>query len=403
MIKIKVAIFTNAYEPIVSGVITAIRFFRQGLLEKGHEVYIFAPDHRGIDKARDRKENIFRFPAVNLSRQLYFPIAIPYYPGLTSLLRRIKPDVIHSHHPFVLGKVGLRQARRLGIPLVYTLHTQYEQYVHYFPLPAGFCRWAARVLVRDYAQQVDLLTTPAESIADLLREYGVSKEVLILPNPLDLSPYMNLDRTIIRKRYGLKDSPLLLSVGRVGPEKNLDLLLTAFAQLITGDGGFPAEYQEYAKKLRLMIVGTGSAETMLRQYASDLGIADQVIFTGAVDYKEIPLYYGAADLFVMTSTSEVKPLVFLESMAAGLPVVAVEASGSGDTFTSGEDGILTPEDADAFAAAVRDLLINQEKRRRISQAALKSVKRYSVSSLTDELLARYEEAIRQKKGGVVGE
>lgn len=383
----KVVIFTNAYDPIVSGVVTAIRFFRQGLIDLGHEVYIFAPDHKDIqDRRKDQAERIFRFSAVNLTRQLYFPIAVPCYPGLTSLLRRINPDVIHSHHPFVLGKVGLRVARRLGVPLVYTFHTQYEQYSHYFPLPQTLVKWAGRKAVRDYAQSVDLLTTPAESIAGLLQSYGVTKKVHILPNPLDLARYEQIDHEIIRNRYGIGRRKLLLFVGRIGREKNLDFLLRSFSLLA----------EEFGDDIRLMLVGSGAAEEMLKKLAAELGLADRVIFTGAVNYEEIPLYYGAADLFVMTSTSEVKPLVFIESMAAGLPVVAVEASGSKDTFTSGYNGILTPEEVGAFASAVRELLRNDRRRLGIAQAAKESAARYSIKNLTQELLTLYKEAIAEK-------
>ncbi|HEY8344115.1 MAG TPA: glycosyltransferase family 4 protein [Bacillota bacterium] len=383
----RIVIFTNAYEPIVSGVVTAIRFFRQGLIDLGHEVFIFAPDHKDIqDRRKEQTEGIFRFSAVNLTRQLYFPIAVPCYPGLTSLLRRINPDVIHSHHPFVLGKVGLRVARRLGVPLVYTFHTQYEQYSHYFPLPQNLVKWAGRKAVRDYAQSVDLLTTPAESIAGLLRSYGVTKKIHILPNPLDLARYEQIDHEIIRNRYGIGRRKLLLFVGRIGREKNLDFLLRAFARLA----------EEFGDDIRLMLVGSGAAEEMLKKLAVELGLADRVIFTGAVNYEEIPLYYGAADLFVMTSTSEVKPLVFIEAMAAGLPVVAVEASGSKDTFTSGYNGILTPEEVGAFASAVRELLRNDRRRLEIARAAKESAARYSIKNLTQELLTLYKEAIAEK-------
>ena len=135
---------------------------------------------------------------------------------------------------------------------------------------------------------------------------------------------------------------------------------------------------------------------MLKKSAAGLGLADRVIFTGAVNYEEIPLYYGAADRFVMTSTSEVKPLVFIEAMAAGLPVVAVEASGSKDTFTSGYNGILTPEEVEAFASAVRELLRNDRRRLEIAQAAKESAARYSIKNLTQELLTLYKEAIAEK-------
>lgn len=381
----KVVFFTNCYEPLSNGVVTAIRFFRRGLRAAGHEVYIFAPACKGWE---DKEENVFRFPAVNLSRRVYYPVAIPWYPGLSAFLAELQPDIIHTHHPFVLGEVGLTFAKRMGIPLVYTFHTRYECYVHYFaPLPTDLVWRAGQKLVCNYVQQVDLVTTPSESMVEILRSYGINREIKVLPNPIDLHLYETIDRGIIRERYGLQNCRVLLYTGRLGKEKNLALLLKAFT-IIT---------RKCRQDLRLILVGSGPEETALQEQARSLGIGEKVIFPGRVDYREIPNYYGSADLFVMPSTTETFGLVVLEALASGVPVVAVNAGGSRDMVVSGYNGFLTPEDPESFAAAILELLENDERRRDFAHAARESAARYSVENITRELLALYEE-VRAKKG-----
>lgn len=380
----KVIFFTNCYEPLSNGIVTAIRFFCRGLRAAGHDVYIFAPACKGW---KDKEENVFRFPAVNLTRRVYYPVAIPWYPGLSTFLEQLQPDIIHTHHPFVLGEVGLNYAKRMGIPLVYTFHTRYECYAHYFtPLPTEMVRWAGKKLVSNYVQQVDLVTTPSESMIELLRRYGIRREIKVLPNPIDLHIYQTIDRGLIRRRYGLQNCRVLLYTGRLGKEKNLELLLKAFT-VIT---------RKCREDLRLILVGSGPEENELHRQARSLGIVDKVIFTGKVDYRDIPNYYGSADLFVMPSTTETFGLVVLEALASGVPVVAVNAGGSRDVVISGYNGVLTPEDPDSFAAAVLELLENEERRMEFAHAARESAARYSVENITRELLALYGEALEKK-------
>lgn len=375
----KIVFFTNTYKPMINGIVSALALFRKGLMARGHEVYIFAPAQRNW---KDEEENIFRFPAVNLSPKIYYPVALPCYPGLTKLLRRIKPDIIHCHHPAVLGVTGLRQAKKHKIPAAFTFHTQYEQYAHYFPFPEPLVRWAIRRQVRNFVNRVDLLITPAESVAELIHGYGLTNEIKILPNPVDLYPYQNQVGIDIRERYSLGNSRLLLSVGRLSHEKNLELMLKSFALI-------PQE------NVKLMLVGTGPAEEALQKYAVDLGLSNKVIFTGCVEQEVLLAIYQTADLFLMTSTSETFGLVLIEAMAAGLPVVAVEAKGSKDNVTTGSNGVLTPEDPVRFAAAAQDLVADDFRRKTMSQAALETAVRYSMEHLSGRLIELYGESIEQ--------
>jgi 1,2-diacylglycerol 3-alpha-glucosyltransferase len=380
----KIVFFTNAYLPMISGVVTTINLFRRGLIAKGHEVFIFAPNYKGW---KDQEDKVYRSPAVNLSRKIYYPLPLPYSPGLTALLRRIQPEIIHCHHPFLLGNAGLVQAKKLHIPVVFTYHTQYEQYAHYFPFPGRLVRWVTRFFVKNFIRRIDLLVTPADSVKELIQEYGLAKEIEILPNPVEISFNQKADRMAMRKRYSIGDCFLLLSVGRLGHEKNLDLILKSFSIL----------HRESKADLRLMLVGAGPAEESLRQYARELGIDQQVIFTGLVKQEDLPGIYQAADLFLMASTTETFGIVIIEAMAAGLPVIAVEAKGSKDIIISGHNGILTAEDPQAFSAAIKSLHSNENRRLAMSQAARESAVRYSVENLTDELVSLYEEAIRHSQ------
>lgn len=380
----KIVFFTNAYTPIINGIVTTIHSYYQQLLNEGHQVQIFAPAYKGW---HDHDPNIHRFPAVNLSTQIYFPIAIPLFYNVHPLLKRFQPDIIHNHHPFILGKVGLQQAKQLQIPSVYTFHTQYEQYSHYFPMPQKFVRWAGKKMIHNYTRQVDLLLAPAESIVSKLKEYDVQREIEVLPNPVNFELYQNLDRTSIRTQYNLGDCKLLLTVGRLGKEKNLEFMLQSFFILL----------RKSSMDLRLMIVGAGPEERFLRDYAENLGMIDRVIFTGMVNPEQIPHYYAAADLFLMTSTTETFGLVMIEALASGLPVIAVKANGSQDLIHHGVNGLLTIEDAEKFAEAIQTLLEDQALHHKISKKAREFANHYSIKNLTNQLIMFYEEEIDKKK------
>lgn len=372
-----VGIFTNSYKPITTGVVNSIRFFRQGLVEKGHKVYVFAPRFYNY---KDDEEDIYRFPSVNLSTRVKFPVATYFFNRILREIPKLDLDIVHCHHPFILGTVGAAFARRLGIPLIYTFHTQYERYSHYVPFNQNIVRRLTKETVIRYIQRCDCVIAPTRSIRDMLVDsYKVSNRIEVVPNAIDLKPYENLDGSIVRKRYGLYDERLLISVGRLAAEKNLPFLLRAFREMVYTDRG-----------LMLMLVGGGPEEANLRRLAKRLGIDRKVIFAGPVDYQLIPGYLASADMFVMASTTEVGPLVLIEAMAAGLPVVAVDACGARDAIVSGVNGILTNQDERGFAESVLGLLKDDASRRRISSGARETAQGYSIGSATEKLLEVYE-------------
>ena len=382
----KIAIYTNAYKPIINGVVNTITLLKEGLNAQGHEVIIFAPDYYGY---RDQEEGVYRFTSVDLTRKVRFPVAIPWCPRLNRVLRNFGPDIVHAHHPFVLGPIALRMARHLKVPLVITFHTQYEQYAHYIPVFRGdFIQRLTRNRIRWFVASADLVTTPAETIRELLRSYGVKKEIIMLPNPISLSGFNYQEGGTVRRQWGLSAEDLvLISVGRLGIEKNLGFMLEAFAVITSLVAEMP---------VRLVLVGDGPEEARLREMGAKLGLGDRVIFAGSVPYAAIPSYLAAADLFLMSSIAEVKPLVLLEAMGAGLPIVAVKASGAVDTVIHGNEGLLTELDKHEYANAVVDLLRDKERRMAMSRRAKETVGRYALDKVTAQLAALYEVLIDAK-------
>jgi glycosyltransferase involved in cell wall biosynthesis len=380
-LAVKIGIFTNCYLPLVNGVVGVIHLLKKGFSEQGHQVYIFAPKY---DDYADREDGIFRYPAVDLTRKVKFPVAIPFAPKINQTLRDIELDIIHSHHPFVLGPVSLKIARKKRIPAVYTFHTQYDQYAHYIPLPRILVREFTKYQIKKYCGSVDKITTPSESARKILQNYGVTRPVQVIPNPTDLNRFQNQDGTLIRKRYQLDRQKLLINIGRVAPEKNISFLLSSYQYILN---------HAPQGTTRLMIVGDGPDLANLSKQAQRLGIDRNVIFTGMVNPLDIPAYLAAADLLVMASTTEVKPMVQLEALAAGIPIVAVSAPGADDTVTHGKNGLLVRQEIAEFGEAVLELLFDMERQTRFREAARKAAADYSYSKIAGDYLGLYEKAI----------
>jgi 1,2-diacylglycerol 3-alpha-glucosyltransferase len=298
-------------------------------------------------------------------------------------VRGIKPSLIHSQHPFVMGALATDFARDLNLPLVFTLHSHYDVYARrYVPIMPKLAGMVAEEIVKRYLEKCTHVVAPTPSIRDfILREYEADVLVTVVPTPVDLGMYHDLEPRRVRADLGLQEAELLLYVGRLSEEKDLDFLLRAFARVA-------AERPQ----ARLLLVGKGLSERGLRRTARKLDLGKRVIFNGPVRHDEIPHYVAAADLFVFASQVDTQGLVLIEAMAAGTPVVAVEAPGPMDALAGG-GGLLVPAREEAFAGAVLALLTDEPRRRALGERAVRVVQRYTVPSVTARLVSVYEEAI----------
>lgn len=378
----RVGLFSNAYKPVVSGVVNSLAEIRKNLLRRRHTPFLFAPEVKGY---RDSHAGVFRFPSLDLDKSVGFPVPIPYSARLARLVPRLGLELIHSHHPILIGAAAAKFSRKLDIPLVYTFHTQIEQYTHYVPFfRHETVREAARNKVSRYLAACELVICPSSSIRGLIDSYGVDTRVEVVPNAIDLSKFEGRSEPKRDLRSELKLSPqslITLSVGRLAPEKGLPFMLKAFAQ-----AGCRLDHH-------LVLVGDGPQRAELLTLRETLGLEERVHFLGYVDYDRMAELYRQADLFAICSTTEVKPLVVLEALASGLPVLAVSACGTVDTLHHGEDGWLTSLDLCEYREAWSTLLESKSMRTQLSTGAKRTAQTYSMDTYTDRLCQLYREVI----------
>jgi 1,2-diacylglycerol 3-alpha-glucosyltransferase len=383
-----IANFTNTYLPVISGVVRSVRAFRDELTRQGNNVFIFAQEHGDFV---DKDPFIFRYPSLNLPTGVDIPAAIPISPFVDRLLPSIKLDVIHTHHPFLLGQTAAAKAQELNLPLVFTFHTQYREYTHYVPFPAeavqNFLKNAVDRWLQDFMRRCQHIIIPSESMREILvAQYGLKNNFTVIPTGIDLDSYHTADGERIRKKRRWDKDIVMISVGRLASEKNWDTLLRAAALVIQAIPHF-----------RLVLIGDGPDRKDLEALAKELGIQRRVTFIGSRPFSEVPSYMKAANLFGFASITETQGLATLEAMAAGLPVVAVDASGTRDILNHGQQGYLVENNAEALAAAVKKLLSNPERMKKFAHAAYKRAQSFNIENLTKSLLDVYEQAIYTKK------
>lgn len=382
-----IAYFTNFYLPVVNGVVRSVESFRQELTRQGHNVFVFAQEHNGY---QDEAPFIFRYPSLTLPMQVDIPAVIPVSTFVNKLFPSLKPDVIHTHHPILLGQAAARKAEELNLPLVFTFHTQYREYTHYFPLPQeaiqDFLKDTIETWLKDFMQKCQHIVIPSKSMEEILvRDYGLQDRYTVIPTGIDLDPIRKADGDTFRARMGWKDDKVLISTGRLEEEKNWPVLLRAAQKAM-----------EKHHDLRMVIIGDGTDKSELENLAQELGIAERVTFTGQMPFDEVILHLKAADMFGFASVTETQGLVTMEAMAAGLPVVAVDASGTRDILDDGEQGYLVPEDPDALAQSLIRLLDSPKNMKRFSANALKRAETFDVKNCAKQLVDVYKQATEDK-------
>jgi 1,2-diacylglycerol 3-alpha-glucosyltransferase len=339
MEPLRVGFFTEIYRPVVNGVVASVEALADGLRARGHEVYCFAPRMPGYEEADGP---VFRMPSLPLPTRTPYRLTLPLVSrrNLNGIIKRL--SIVHVHSPFVTGWMGTRYARRYGMPLVYTYHTQLEAYAHYVPFEPNATRFAAAALTRVFANQADAVVVPTPAMADRLRELGVKVRLEIIPSGIDVTRFGAGQRDeSLRSRMGVEGRDrLLLFVGRLAREKNVELLLRALA--IAGDDS-----------LKLVIAGDGPLRRDLERLAREARVGASTRFLGAVGRDDLPNLYASCDAFVMPSTTETQGLVLAEALAAGARVIASDAPQNRDVL--GGAGRLVPATAEAFANAFREL------------------------------------------------
>jgi 1,2-diacylglycerol 3-alpha-glucosyltransferase len=388
MNALRIAFFTNYYHPVVNGVVRSVASFREILTKQGHIVFVFA---QADNEYKDEEPFIFRYPSLALPLQVEVPAVIPVSSFVDQLLPNLKLDIIHTHHPILLGQTAASKAADLNIPLVFTFHTQYWEYTHYVPIlqeaVQEFLRNAIHNWLKVFMRKCQHIVIPSESIKQILiRDYGLEDRYTVIPTGTDLKPFLKADGRAVRQSKGWQDDKVIISIGRLAPEKNWETLLHAVA----------LAYAEH-RSMRLVLIGDGPQKQTLEALAADLGIAERIIFTGQLPFEEVPAYLKAADMFSFASVTETQGLATIEAMAAGLPVVAVDGSGTHDIVDNGKQGFLVENDPNALASAIKEMLCNPQQMKHFRANALKKARTFDANRLGKQMIKVYEQAIGDKK------
>lgn len=367
----RVGLFTECYHPIRNGVVSAVDALGATLRGRGHEVVYVTPKMPGFDYA---SRDVVTIPSLPLPARTAYRLTLP----LPSRKRRealSRLSIVHAHSPFVTGWMALGYARRYGVPLIFTYHTLLEEYVHYVPLETGAARRAVIALTRAYANAASGVIVPTLTMAEHLREIGVTREISVIPSGIDVAPFGAVRKSEeLRAQLGAKaGETLVLSVSRLAREKDVHVVLEAFARL-RGEG------------LRLAIVGDGPERERLEQEASRLEISGRTVFAGELPRDRLAGVYAAADAFAFASRSETQGLVLVEAMAAGLPIAAVESAPTREVLDGA--GVLCEPNPVALAAAIRSALASPDP-----ALARAVASRYDRDLLGARVIDVYERAI----------
>lgn len=393
----KIAMMTNNYKPFVGGVPISVERLAESLRRIGHQVIVFAPEAEGGGP----EEDTVRFKTLYQKKEKGLAIGNCFGRCVEKSFKKEGFDLIHVHHPVVSGHAALYFSKKYSIPVVYTYHTRYEQYLHYFkfyeelaarayPL-CEISEYGKSVLLPKYismfANECDLVFAPTPAMRKHLLCQGVEAEIAVLPTGIGNLAFQCDKKHAAEIRSGILEGRrwLFATTARLEKEKNLDFLLHGLARLkaLAGDC------------FKMAVLGDGTEREKLTALTHELGISENVVFVGTVPNTEVRHYLHGSDLFLFASKSETQGIVLLEAMAAGCPVVAVRASGVCDVVEHGKNGYMTREEAELWAEAVYCLMKDEGTCERFSKAAVMTAENYRAEAVAREAERQYQKVLER--------
>ncbi|MEY8322518.1 glycosyltransferase [Lachnospiraceae bacterium 54-11] len=374
----KIAMMTNNYKPFIGGVPISVERLAEGLREMGHRVVIFAPYY----EEQQAEEDVVRFKVLFRRKSDGFSVPDSLDPEIERRFKGEDFDLIHVHHPMMIGDTARYLSWKYHVPLAFTYHTRYEQYLHYVGLSAF--KGAMPFYLRRCMKSCDMVFAPAPLMKNYLEEVGIKSRVRVLPTGLLSDSYLPDEERakLLRREIAGEKKHLFCIVARLAKEKNLEFLLRSMKILKECRGG----------DFRLALIGEGPQKKELEKLVKKLGLTDEIFFAGKAPNQEIKNYCRASDAFLFTSLSETQGIVLLESMAAGTPVIAVKATGVSDVVINGKNGYMTDASEMEFAEKIMDVLEKKELEV-LSRGARRTAEEYRGSEIAKRALSAYAEAI----------
>ena len=376
-----ILMFSDVYFPRVNGVSTSIETFRLALAARGVRIFLVAPAYgkhtAETDIARIPSRSVLFDPE---DRMMRYGLATE----LSKILNSHKMDLVHIQTPFVAYYAGIKIAKKLGVPSVVTYHTFFEEYLyHYIPfVPSRWMQALARRFSRTQCNGVDAVIVPSTAMEERLRAYGVSTPIHRIPTGIPLAQFEPGDGAQFRAQHGIAAGrPMVLFLGRVAFEKNLEFLLRAINLA-----------RNKIPELLFVIAGEGPAVPKLQQLANELGMQEATKFIGYLNRNgALRNCYSAADAFVFASRTETQGLVLLEAMALGVPVVSTAVMGTRDILAAACGAVVAPDDLQGFADAVVSLLNDPRLRARLAAEAPQCARVWGADTMAEKLHLLYLE------------
>jgi len=364
----------------------SVEAFREEYRDNGHQVLVVCPTFNHMPE--DEKD-VVRINAIQNFNDSDFSVALPLHPLLSEKIDAFAPDIVHSQHPFLLGVTALRIARHRNLPLVFTHHTLYEQYTHYLPGDSPAMKRFVIELATRYANLTDQVFTPSESIEELLIGRGMNRPIAVIPTGVRLASFAQGDGRSFRSQAGIpEDAWVIGHLGRLAAEKNLEFLAHSVEKFIRShpDSHF-------------LVIGSGPAEEVIRKKFSRSNCESRLHITGILQLPLLADALHAMDVFAFASRSETQGMVLTEAMAAGLPVVAIDASGTREVVRDQYNGrLLQAGNSQTFADSLEWLYgLPEQQQLALKQAALKTAEDFSMSRSAEKALVCYEALIQKSR------
>jgi 1,2-diacylglycerol 3-alpha-glucosyltransferase len=379
----KICMMTNTYLPHVGGVARSVSTFADEYRKRGHQILVIAPEFDGKPLAKRDAAIVERVAAIQNFNGSDFSVRLPLAATMSTRLDEFQGDIIHAHHPFLLGDTALRVAAGKNVPIVFTHHTRYEDYTHYVPFDSPALKEVAINLSTEFANLCDGVIAPSESIAALIKKRGVTSPIRVVPTGIDVKTFAAGDGARFRKKLKIPAKAFVVGhVGRLAPEKNLGYLARAVALFV-----------KQTPAARFLVIGGGPSEDAIKAEFAKQGVADRLILAGKHTGRALADAYNAMDVFAFASFSETQGMVLAEAMAAGRPVVALNASGVREVMRHGKNGFMLPARATAktFAAHLARLQAEPKLRRAFSKEARRTAENFSREHCAELALTFYED------------
>jgi glycosyltransferase involved in cell wall biosynthesis len=396
----KIAMFTDAYWPRVNGVTVSVDSFSHALVRLGHRVMIVCssyPETSDMEYssgagAEAGGPELIRVPSMPspVTKEDRLALAHKWF-WVSKQLEAFDPDILHVNTEFVIAEFGLQYARLHYLPVIYTLHTMWEDYIgNYIPLlPDFFLRFITRRVLKNIMRRADRVIVPSSQTLELIKSYKVRKETYLLPTGIDPVLFQHKPgeaeefRARLERKYPvLRGKRILLFAGRIGKEKNIGFLLEILPAIIRKHPG-----------VLLFIAGNGPDLYDLQQESEKLGIAGACLFTGYLARRDLALAYAISDIFVFPSLTETQGMVTIEAMLSGIPVVAIGEKGTVEVMGGDNGGFMVKNDRGEFIARVCDLLEDSDLYRRKAEEAKVHAQGWTIDVMAKELEKIYRSSL----------